>query len=508
MIARRLRMNSTSKSSFRRLAHYLTNPQGSSQRVLACAMTNCETEDLDWAVMEIMATQALNTRARGNKTYHLVVSFTDKPEPDATTIKEIERRLCDDLGFTDHQRISVLHGDTDNLHLHIAINKIHPTKLTMHDPYYDHTTLAKSCVELEHMFNVAADNHEFRTTARPTAAQSMEAAGDLESLIGWIQRSCRDQLLSATSWEDLHGVLAEHDLKLKPRGNGFIISSGKLSAKASSIDRRLSKSQLEKRLGPFAAQTHTDKKSTKSYQVRPMPRKTNHEIRERLWREYQAFYRTRTAARKQELHQLQETYDDAIRGINSQFRHSITQYFIKGIWKRMLYAMEHAERRRKIKEIRKKYTDKRTQIYKNNPRITWREWLNEEAKQGNKDALRVIRSRGKVIPSTNRIIPDDSTVLANPTRITHRGSRLYADGVRENSGAFQLSTKYDENTILAILKRTETTKISLSGSTHFIKDVLSIAKKYNLNLKFAQPTISLQWRNMAKANKTSKSRSR
>ncbi len=30
------------------------------------------------------------------------------------------------MGYADHQRVSAVHYDTDNVHIHIAINKIHP----------------------------------------------------------------------------------------------------------------------------------------------------------------------------------------------------------------------------------------------------------------------------------------------------------------------------------------------------------------------------------------------
>lgn len=66
------------------------------------------------------------------------VSFQANERPDEQTLQAIESRLCDGLGFGDHQRISVVHTDTDHLHIHIAINKIYPTRYTLHDPFYGH----------------------------------------------------------------------------------------------------------------------------------------------------------------------------------------------------------------------------------------------------------------------------------------------------------------------------------------------------------------------------------
>jgi hypothetical protein len=46
--------------------------------------------------------------------------------------------------------VSVVHHDTDNVHIHVAINKIHPTTLTLHNPGYDYKTRSKLCAILEH----------------------------------------------------------------------------------------------------------------------------------------------------------------------------------------------------------------------------------------------------------------------------------------------------------------------------------------------------------------------
>ena len=87
---------------------------------------------------EIAATQGLNTRAKSDRTYHLLVSVRAGENPDAQTLRMIEERFCKELGYAEHQRISVVHYDTDNVHIHVAINKIHPTSLTLHDPIRDY----------------------------------------------------------------------------------------------------------------------------------------------------------------------------------------------------------------------------------------------------------------------------------------------------------------------------------------------------------------------------------
>lgn len=217
MIARRLRMNTPSKSSITRLIAYLTNSQGSSNRVQDVRITGCESEDATWASMEMLAVQQQNTRAKSDKTYHCMISFQEGEHPSPAEIVEIEQRFCESLGYGSHQRVSVLHGDTEHLHLHIAINKIHPEKLTIHEPFYDHKELARVCTEVERQYGLGVDNHTFRTQARPNAAINMERAGDIESLTGWIQRTCLADLKDARDWKTFGAVLAKHGLTLKAR---------------------------------------------------------------------------------------------------------------------------------------------------------------------------------------------------------------------------------------------------------------------------------------------------
>ena len=56
-----------------------------------------------------------------------------------------------------------MHTDTDNLHIHVAINKIHPQKLTIHNPYCDYKALGTICQRLELAHGLALTNHETLT---------------------------------------------------------------------------------------------------------------------------------------------------------------------------------------------------------------------------------------------------------------------------------------------------------------------------------------------------------
>src|SRR5262249_43674728 len=93
--------------------------------------------------------------------------------PDAQTLKAIEERFCVELGYSEHQLISVVNRDTDNLHIHVAINKIHPENLTIHDPKADYWIRSKLCAVLEHELGLARDRHNAKE--RHSRSNDMEA---------------------------------------------------------------------------------------------------------------------------------------------------------------------------------------------------------------------------------------------------------------------------------------------------------------------------------------------
>lgn len=139
-------------TSWERTADYIldsANGTTEGEKVASYRVTNCGTDDLADAAILIQATQAANTRSKAEKTYHFVYSFPPGEQPDLETLHAIEDELCAAIGLDEHQRVSAVHIDTDNLHVHVAINKVHPTGLQNIEPYYDQFRLMEACERLE-----------------------------------------------------------------------------------------------------------------------------------------------------------------------------------------------------------------------------------------------------------------------------------------------------------------------------------------------------------------------
>lgn len=273
MIAKHMPMRSLKKSDYGGLLAYLLDPQSKTERVGLVTVSNCRSADPDMAVLEVLNTQAQNRRSLDDKTYHLMVSFRVGEEPDQQTLEKIEERLCNALGYGQHQRISVMHHDTDHIHMHIAINKIHPVKHTIHTPIRDYQILAKTSVKLEREFGLQADNHKSGKHAAEGRAGDMEHHAGIESLLGWIKRECWAEMREAQSWSALHQVMRDHGMRLHVRATGLAITANDgVTIKASSLDRSFSKAHLESKLGAFVPDPdiHTHDQPAKQYRRRAM----------------------------------------------------------------------------------------------------------------------------------------------------------------------------------------------------------------------------------------------
>jgi hypothetical protein len=273
VIAKHVPIKSLKKADFAELVKYIIDAQEKNERVGNVTVTNCESDRPDAAIIEVLNTQAQNTRATSDKTYHLIVSFRPGEQPDAATLTAIEAHICDGLGYGEHQRVSAVHHDTDNLHIHIAINKIHPGRYTMHVPYYDHTTLGQLCEKLEREFGLEQDNHQARKRGAENRAADMEHHAGIESLLGWIQRECIEEIAGAQSWAELHRVMRSNGLDLHERGNGLVITAGDgTTVKASSIGRIYSRASLVARFGPFepSPERQAGERLARTYEKKPM----------------------------------------------------------------------------------------------------------------------------------------------------------------------------------------------------------------------------------------------
>ena len=214
------------------------------------------------AAMEMEAV-ALSCPACEEPAMHLVLSWQNGEHPTEQQQREavevvLKNLQRDGRDMSDHQWVAVLHRDTDNDHLHILVNRIHPETGRAVAPEWSDRSLHKAAREIEAAQGwredaglmkwdaqlghaVPTPNHErVQQQAIPAPAAAMEAHSYSESLYGYIKSQGVEKELQqvlardGATWADVQYSLGVHGLELRqaPRG-GYTITDGKEPVKAS-----------------------------------------------------------------------------------------------------------------------------------------------------------------------------------------------------------------------------------------------------------------------------------
>jgi len=515
MIAKHIAMNAAGKSSFPRLVRYLTDTQGKEVRTGAVRITNCISDSAEVVALEVLNTQLMNTRATADKTFHLIISFRSDEHPDARTLAAIEDRLCDGLGFILHQRLSVVHDDTDNLHLHIAINKIHPTRYTIHEPFHVYRNLAKLCDKLEDEYRLQKDNHVPRQVGAENRASDMEHHAGIESLLGWVKRECKERMLGAQSWEQLHAVLAENGLRMHPRANGLVITAGDgTTVKASSVGREFSKPKLELRFGPFLAapEQRVPRKPARQYQKQPLALGVD------TTKLYARFQATQAEAldggareREQARARKERRIEAAKRSVQLK-RAALKLASMPRPAKKLMYsALTHALGK-EIAAIKGLYRGERQAIDRQHRRSQWTDWLQREAEMGDLQALAVLRGHNRQGGLAGNTVtanapPQSSARPIGHDSITRKGTIIYRAGnaaIRDDGGRLKVSFGADHAALqcallMAVARYGE--RIVVTGSDAFREQILMVAVAGNLHVSFADAALEERRLQLARASK-------
>jgi hypothetical protein len=408
MISRRI-SRQAENDDYRRLARYIQAADHGDEKCLMSWCAGCWAgDDYDMAIREVADTQALNTRTTREKTYHLIVSFRPEDEAKLTPeiLKEIEFQFAKALGFEGHQRHCGVHKNTNNLHMHVAYNMIHPEKLARHEPFRDYHTRDRVCRELERRFGLTIDNGHSVESAEPKltpVAATVEAQTGQQSFDGYVKERrgpIVEALGQAAGWPQAHAAFARYGLEIRPHGNGLVIKdrNGKHAIKASSLDRSLSLGNLVRRFGAYVPpdQAKEHYPEDERYTAKPVHRDPN---RGALYEEYQAGIVTRKAALEDIALRAQAEHE-AVRIRWDKERQKISQEFFGRHRFELLKIARLHEAENRL-QVRKRINAERESIRQVMPYATWSDFLRWKAVQGNEMALAILRSKNQLVEPEN-----------------------------------------------------------------------------------------------------------
>ena len=192
---------------------------------------------------------------------HWMFSWQESEQPTREQVEELVDVFLERMGLTGHQTVYGLHYDTDNYHLHIAVNRMNPDSGKVVQPHrgFDIREAHKIVAFIEHKQGWAGEENSMyavledgelarRRTNREIkpkqAALDFEHATGEKSAQRIAQERGHDIIKNARSWAELHEKLAGVGLRFEKKGSGAIIFVGEIAVKASSVDRAFSMGKL------------------------------------------------------------------------------------------------------------------------------------------------------------------------------------------------------------------------------------------------------------------------
>ena len=239
---------------------------------------------------------------------HWMLSWNENEIPTEAQVTEAVQMFLQGMGLEGHQTLVAVHANTQNVHAHILVNRVHPDTLQVIQPHkgFDIEAAHKIVAMIEKKqgwqpqrkarYHVDENYQVVRNEPRKKQPPSSRAQ-DFENYTGEksaqriAQQRGRKIIEEAKSWEELHKGLKEVGLRFEKKGSGGIVFVGDMAVKASSIDRQFSMGKLCKRLGEFKAGDYSEPMP----KIEPEPVTV---IAEEQWRDYRKIRHAEIEAHK------------------------------------------------------------------------------------------------------------------------------------------------------------------------------------------------------------------
>jgi len=201
---------------------------------------------------------------------HWILSWREGEQPTHAQANEAVGMFLAEMGLREHQAVYALHRDTHNCHVHIAVNRVHPTteKIVTVNNGFDLEVAHRAIARIEQrqgwereprgLYAVDPDGRAERLRPRDQGGRRPSGrAQDLEERTGQrsAQRIAIDEaapiIRQARSWRELHTALAAQGMRYEKKGSGALLWIGEQPVKASAVGRECSMAALRKRLGEF-----------------------------------------------------------------------------------------------------------------------------------------------------------------------------------------------------------------------------------------------------------------
>jgi hypothetical protein len=222
------------------------------------------------AIQEMESLALENTRS-ADPVFNCILSWRENEIPSHEQADEAVKIVLNELGLEGCQVHYALHRNTENLHLHICVNRIDPETYKARDPAHGWTkkALERSARKIElaqgweversgryvvtpdgEILEKASDRGGDEVKLSQTA-RDIEAHTAAKSAERIAQETAAPIIRESKSWDEVHKRLADRGIAFERKGSGAILRIGDTAIKASQAGRDISLSKLEKRLGAY-----------------------------------------------------------------------------------------------------------------------------------------------------------------------------------------------------------------------------------------------------------------
>jgi hypothetical protein len=217
-----------------------------------------------------MESLALQNKRCADPVMHLLLSWRENENPTREQVREAVNITLNEMNLSECQAVYALHQNTDNMHLHICVNRVLPDTFKAVNPAQGWTRrgMERAARRIEHaqgwqtennVWSEVNENGEVVTKARPAnpnrqlpqKVQDMENLTGEQSAIRHAQNILKDKLKGLSTWEDFYNLLSLNGMKYEKKGSGAVITIDDVTVKASEVSRNLTLGKLEKQFGPY-----------------------------------------------------------------------------------------------------------------------------------------------------------------------------------------------------------------------------------------------------------------
>ncbi|WP_217469174.1 TraI/MobA(P) family conjugative relaxase [Paraburkholderia ultramafica] len=389
------------------LTTYIRKPRSdhTQEKCIYFAARGFLSDDLATQIEEMVALADVAVRSR-DPIGHYLLSWREGEQPTVEQVESAVTIFLDELGLENHQAFYGLHIDTNNLHLHIEVNRVDPETFrpTEINKGYDREAVHRAVARIEHAqgwqrelngrYIVLENGEVVRAISGEQSRKPDQRKQDMENRTGEksavriaIERGS-EILRTAVTWQALHSHLAEQGLRYERVGSGAKIFVGDIAVKASDVDRTASLGQLQKRLGAFdpALQGHSngDSKLAPQPLIRGVPG----------WDEYTTARKAHCSAKGAAQLEMRKRHD-AERAVAREQQRKRRSSLFEQSWKgygvarnalQSVLAAEQASERAALRERQKHERGKLRQQFP--PFLSLEDWLRSRQQHAVADAWR------------------------------------------------------------------------------------------------------------------------